>query len=164
MASWKPIPGFEGKYEVGDNGEVRYIRAKHQRKLKQKLNRHTGYLSVCLINGGGKKPTYKAVHRLVAEAFIPNPDGLAYVNHMDEDKTNNVVGNLEWCTPEYNTNYSKAKRYRRVFAYSPDGEKVATFESETFAASVLGVGKPAVSAAIKHGRCCQGLMLSLEDA
>lgn len=164
MTAWKPIPGFEGKYEVGDNGEVRYVRAGHSRPLKQKFNKHTGYMSVCLINGGGEKPTYKAVHRLVAEAFIPNPDGLAFVNHKDEDKTNNNVENLEWCTPQYNSEYSKAKRYKRVFAYGQDGEKVATFESETFAASILGVGKPSISGAIRHGRCCQGLMLRLEDA
>ena len=52
-----------------------------------------------------KKPVFRTIHRLVAEAFIPNPDDLPIINHKDENKLNNVVSNLEWCTHKYNSNY-----------------------------------------------------------
>lgn len=161
--AWKAIPGFEGKYEIGTNGTVRYIRAGHHRPLKPKYNRHNGYMSACLVRGGGEKPKYQYIHRLVAEAFIPNPDNLPTVNHKDECKTNNDVSNLEWCTQAYNNDYSKSRRWKRVVAKGPDGEVMATFESERFAASIIGVGKATISNAISRGSCCRGLLLELED-
>ena len=77
------------------------------KQMKQCL-KNNGYKSVSLTKGGATKAFY--VHRLVAEAFIPNPDNLPMVNHKDEDKTNNFVENLEWCTNNYNINYGTARK------------------------------------------------------
>lgn len=103
--NWKEI--IEG-YQVSDNGEVKSLVKIHpcnkcskERVLKQHL--HNGYKRVMIYREG--KGEWKAVHRLVAEAFIPNPNNYPCVNHKDEDKTNNHVSNLEWCTYKYNMNY-----------------------------------------------------------
>lgn len=93
------IKGYEN-YEVRPNGEV--INTKSGKILKPQKNTR-GYLQVGLSKDGTKK--HFLIHRLVAEAFIPNPLNLPCVNHRDENKTNNCISNLEWCTYEYNNNY-----------------------------------------------------------
>lgn len=158
---WKPVIGYEGLYEVSSTGEVRCRKSGHYRPITKKFNRFTGYYAVDLRKGGECKT--RTIHRIVAEAFLPNPDGLPYVNHKDEDKTNNSVENLEWCTQQYNTLYSSHKRRKRIKAYTVDGELVATFESEFVAAEMLGVTKSAVSQAAKGRRnTCAGLVLVME--
>lgn len=158
---WKPVVGYEGLYEVSSIGTVRCRKTGHYRELRQKYNRFTGYYAVDLRKGGTCKT--HTVHRLVATAFLPNPEGLPYVNHRDEDKTNNSVENLEWCTSQYNNLYSSHKRRKRIKAYTVDGELLATFESESTAASMLGVAKSAVSQAVKGRRnTCAGLILVME--
>ena len=100
MEEWRSIPGYEGLYEVSNKGNVRNVRRNTLLRLP-KTNK--GYIQVVLCKNGimnGLK-----VHRLVAQAFIPNPDNLPMVNHKDEDKTNNNVDNLEWCDAKYNSNY-----------------------------------------------------------
>lgn len=107
---WRDVKGFEGKYQVSNLGRVRNIKfLGHKRSFKQeriltpKIDRN-GYLIVHFSNG--KKEDYNpSVHRLVAMAFIPNPNNFPVVNHKDENKENNRVDNLEWCTPQYNTAY-----------------------------------------------------------
>ena len=80
---------------------------------------HTkGYKTVSLTKDGKTKTLF--VHRLVAEAFIPNADNLPMVNHKDEDKTNNFVENLEWCTNDYNINYGTARRRQAKKIYITD--------------------------------------------
>lgn len=101
MEIWKDIAGYEG-YQISNHGRVK-SHYKTARILKPYLNTD-GYLNIDI-----KKKQYK-VHRLVAEAFIPNPENLPQVNHKDENKTNNNVTNLEWCTAEYNINYSHSKQ------------------------------------------------------
>lgn len=109
LEMWRDIKGFEGKYQVSNLGRVRNIKfighprsTKQQRILKQKINRD-GYPMVHLSDGN--LDFHPAVHRLVALAFIDNPDSLPQVNHKDENKQNNCVDNLEWCTKLYNTRY-----------------------------------------------------------
>lgn len=94
-----PIKGFENRYLISNTGNVFSI--KSNKKLKPEIRRN--YYSVQLFNG----KTYKhySIHRLVASHFISNPNNLLYVNHKDENKLNNCVSNLEWCTASYNVNY-----------------------------------------------------------
>jgi hypothetical protein len=96
----KIIEGFDGKYGITEDGQV-YSFAINA-FLKQQTTKK-GYRIIDL--GRGKNYKHYKVHRLVAQAYIPNPDNLPEINHKDEDKTNNCVSNLEWCTKEYNLNY-----------------------------------------------------------
>ncbi len=110
---WKDIEGYEGYYQVSNIGEVRsvdrWVTYKNGRKIfrKGKLMKLSpgtcGYPQVSLCSHGVEKKV--SVHRLVATAFIPNPDNLPFVNHKDENKSNNIWTNLEWCTDKYNNNY-----------------------------------------------------------
>lgn len=140
------------KYEVNEKGEVRH--AENKRPLKQRLNRY-GYPTVVLSVSHNKRQ-YPCVHRLVAMAFIPNPDDLPCVNHKDEDKTNNSVENLEWCTPAYNSAYGTAversakNRSKPVVAFK-NGKAVAQYSSITKAASSVGIEDGLISAVL-HGR------------
>lgn len=97
-ATWKPIDGYEG-YLVSDDGRV----WSSKRGIELAQEEKKGYLNVYLYNRDGRK--FIGVHRLVAIAFIPNPDNLPEVNHKDENPMNNRVDNLEWCTAKYNSNY-----------------------------------------------------------
>ena len=97
---WKDIKGFEGIYQVSNLGRVK--RVKTGRILKSDMN-SKGYLRVGLCKNSIK--SNKRVHRLVAETFIPNPDNKSEVNHIDENKTNNSLDNLEWMTTKENINH-----------------------------------------------------------
>lgn len=116
MEIWKDIEGYEGFYQVSNEGRVksleRTITYKDNRKkiLKEKILHpflsDLGYYHVMLSKNGTPK-RYK-VHRLVAKAFIPNPSNLPIINHMDENPKNNKAENLEWCDHKYNINYGTA--------------------------------------------------------
>ena len=110
---WKDIEGYEGLYQISDCGRVRSLNYHSTGKpgyLKPRKSRK-GYLRVVLCKNGDEKSF--TVHRLVANAFLPNPGNLPQINHKDEIKTNNCVSNLEWCTNQYNQNYgSLPKRHR----------------------------------------------------
>lgn len=107
MSIWRPVPEFENLYEVSSSGEVRSLCKRYRneiRLLKQGVG-SKGYLNVTLCAGGKQKTVN--VHRLVASVFLPNPDNLPCVNHKDENKTNNKVENLEWCSYYYNNTYGE---------------------------------------------------------
>lgn len=143
MELWRDIQGYEGLYQVSNYGRVRSLErvimrsnGKSQpigKKILRFATDKDGYLIASLRKGGIKR--MKKVHRLVAEAFIPNPQNLPQVNHKDENKSNNNVDNLEWCTASYNINYGTRKEKvssrerKEVFQYSLDGELVKIWVS-----------------------------------
>lgn len=102
----KDIIGYEGIYTIDEDGNVYSINRK--KIIKQSMRGN--YLYVALYKEGKRKQ--ENVHRLVAMTFIPNPEELPCVNHKDENKLNNNVNNLEWCTAKYNNNYGQHQRER----------------------------------------------------
>lgn len=158
--TWKDVAGYEGLYQVSDLGRVRSLLHGKVRILKF-LDNGYGYLKVELNRNG------KLVHRLVAEAFIPNPLNLPQVNHKDEDKTNNTANNLEWCTAKYNLNYgtcrvrmaAKLKGRRRlvnwsrakaILQYDKSGNLVKEWPSMIEVQRQTGFVQPHIS------DCCRG--------
>lgn len=106
---WKDIKNFEGLYQISNLGNIKslhYRNSNNEKIMSPKLIGR-GYLSIGLRNKSKKKNFL--IHRLVANAFIPNPDNLQQVNHKDENKLNNCVDNLEWCNNSYNNTYGARK-------------------------------------------------------
>jgi hypothetical protein len=101
---WKAIEGYEGKYEVSNYGRIKSYAQNKQGKITLGYTDHKGYKTIYLYDKPQCGKWYK-VHRLVASAFISNPNNLPQINHKDEDKSNNAVDNLEWCTNDYNIHY-----------------------------------------------------------
>lgn len=128
----KEIKNFEELYQVNELGQIWSI--KNKKYLKQTLCKN-GYLYVGLHKNKIRKNIL--VHRIVAEAFIPNPNNLPEVNHKDENPQNNSVHNLEWCDSRYNKNYGTArermseKLSKPVLQYTLDGEFVREWISAT---------------------------------
>lgn len=96
----RDIKGYEGIYAITSCGRVWSYRAQ---KFMKPQKAHNGYYFVKLSYNG--KQTYPKIHRLVAQAYIPNPDNLPQVNHKDEIRNHNWINNLEWCDAKYNCNY-----------------------------------------------------------
>ena len=161
MEVWKDVKGYEGLYQVSNYGRVKSVKKDH---ILKPTPRQHGYLGVMLYGHGGHKTRgFKtfSVHRLVAEAFIPNPDNLAEVNHIDECKTNNRVENLEWASHKGNSSYgtrgeriSKAntngKQSRKIAQYTKGGELVEVFPSLAEVFRKTGFAKANIC------RCAQG--------
>lgn len=113
MEVWKDIKGYEGLYRISNTGKVlslQYMGGYTTRELKPRIHKR-GYLWVSLRNNGVEG--HYLIHRLVADAFIENPNNYACVNHKDENPANNNVENLEWCTHLYNVHYSMKKHPER---------------------------------------------------
>jgi hypothetical protein len=102
MEQWRNIKDYEGLYQVSNEGRVKSLWFGREKILKGGKDKD-GYLLVKLCQDG--KQVMKKVHRLVAQAFLENPNNYEQVNHKDEDKTNNHVENLEWCNRSYNCNF-----------------------------------------------------------
>ena len=102
---WRDIKGFEGKYMVSNTGEVKSLnyRRTGKEEILKGVDYGEGYLYVSLWKDGKVKQC--RINRLVAQAFIPNPNNLPEVNHKNEDKTDNRVENLEWCSKSHNVNH-----------------------------------------------------------
>ena len=106
---WKPIEGYEGLYEVSNMGRVKSLNYRHTGKERILKGGDDGYGYLCVNLCKDGKANKGKIHRLVAQAFLENPQNLPEVNHKNEDKTDNRVENLEWCTKQYNIEYSQAK-------------------------------------------------------
>ena len=133
---WKPVKGYEGLYEVSNYGNVRGLATRTHNgygsfiksgKLLRPTTDKDGYLVVGLRDRGRNKTA--KVHRLVAEAFIPNPNGFLQINHKDEDKSNNCVSNLEWCTNTYNLNYGhRSEKAGKTLRHVMKSKKLYQFD------------------------------------
>ena len=155
---WKDVIGYEGLYKVSDRGNVYSVervdsigRKIGGRILKPNYDRY-GYLIVRLYKNGIVKA--KKIHRLVTEAFIPNPNNFPQVNHIDEVKDNNNVENLEWCDTRYNLNYGTARKRatkktsKKVKAVNVETGEVVKFNS-THEAGRKGYDQSSVSASCR---------------
>lgn len=157
---WKDVIGYEGLYKVSNKGNVYSVARKDTigrkcggRTLRPRYHKH-GYLHVVLHKNGIRKN--KLVHRLVAEAFLPNPNNFLEVNHLDEIKDNNELSNLEWCDTKYNVNYgTRNKRAGKNLSKKVKAVNVISGEVIRFK-STLEAGKKGFS----HGNvsmACRGV-------
>lgn len=143
----RDIKGYEGLYAITVNGKV----WSYHRKKYLNTSYVGGYEKVVLCKNSNVKTYY--IHRLVAEAYIPNPDNKAHINHKDENKQNNFVGNLEWTTAKENCNYGKRNdiisNKRSKMVYCVELNKV--FISATQAAKELNLNDGNIN------KCCKGI-------
>ena len=152
---WKPIPGYEGLYEVSNYGRVRSFKWSSNGKILSPCKDGSGYCFVNLCKDG-KAKKHCTVHRLVAEAFIPNPNNLPLVNHMDECKKNNYFGNLEWCTHKYNLSYGTRmervveKLSIPVVQLDKKGNFISEFESLTEASKITDIVISSICCCCNH--------------
>jgi hypothetical protein len=177
---WKDIAGYEKMYQVSNLGRVRsldryswngYKYWLQRGKILKPCQQKSGYLNVDLSDGHSKSHKYR-VHRLVAQAFIPNPNNLPCVNHKDENPQNNKALNLEWCDYRYNNNYGnhnlkmsltrQKKKYKsiairngrkaskKVKQLDLNGKLLHIYPSQTEAARKTGSKRNGIS------DCCRG--------
>ncbi len=165
---WKDIEGYEGLYQVSNLGKIKSI--PHVIKTwrgefvsKEKIcvlsQEHNGYLMKYLSKNGKKK--FHLVHRLVAQAFLPNPLGLPFINHKNENKADNRAENLEWCDAKYNVNYGtcierRAEKQTNNHGAKPivqmdlTGNIIREFPSFSEAGRLLGLNIRSIC------KCCKG--------
>lgn len=162
---WKNVKDYEGLYQISNLGRVRSLPRKgtfkdiHILKLQKK---NSGYIEVSFTKNYIKKA--KKVHRLVAEAFIPNPENKPQVNHIDGNKQNNCVDNLEWCTEKYNMQEASRlgliKRIigknhhasKKVNQYNLQGNFIKQWDCLSDITRKLGFNFKNISACCKHKR------------
>jgi hypothetical protein len=150
---WVAIDGYEDLYSISNFGRVMSRHWNKTRIIRPREN-NRGYLLVNLCKNGELK-TFK-VHVLVAKHFLPNPHGLTEINHKDEDKTNNRLDNLEWCTRSYNVNYgTRVARQRErvikaVVQFSKNGDMIAVYDSMSNARRSVGVSVQHIAACCKR--------------
>lgn len=139
---WQDIKGYENLYKVSTLGDIYSLKTKHYLK---KQNDKQGYYQVTLSKNGKLKT--KRIHRIVAETFINNEFNLPEINHIDKNKHNNRVENLEWCSSKYNMQYSQATK---VNQFDLEGNFIKTWNCMNDIQRELGIKVQMIS------RCCKG--------
>lgn len=153
---WKPVKEFEDEYEISNFGRLISKKQKEPKIIKGFIEK-SGYIHVVLTkmrNGKNIKRRSTRIHRLVAEAFLPNPNNYSEINHIDMIKTNNVVSNLEWCTRKYNqneafkqkpnminhlNNYNKYEKTKRIVQFDKNGDYIAIYPNAKAAEKITGI-------------------------
>lgn len=171
---WRDVPKYEGLYQVSNLGRIKSL----ERRVPIKNGKFTRYYKECILSkvlgkrgyyvvSLGRRAQNKTVHRLVALAFIPNPKNKPCINHIDGDKLNNNINNLEWCTYSENNLHGlrtglitppwkgkfgkKHHRSKAVEQYSLDGNYIKTFDSISEATEFAGLKSPSlISACASH--------------
>ena len=143
---WRDIKRYEGRYRVSNLGRVKSLNYSNTGKegILNAEDNGKGYLRVKLWKDG--KVEKCRINRLVAQAFLPNPDNLPEVNHKDEDKTNNRVDNLEWCSRQYNVEYSQGKA---VIGINKVSGLILEFPSISEASRQTGINSRNICACLK---------------
>ena len=171
MEDWRDVIGYEGLYQVSSYGRVKHLPHIHHRSKSFVVaesictmhKQNMGYYVVDLYKENKRKT--KLVHRLVAEAFVSNPGGLKVVNHIDSNRANNHISNLEWCTHSHNAKWSYDTNNRRekmnwkrgkyhykskpVFMLNKKGIKLQRFDSIIDAENATGVNNSLIVACLK---------------
>lgn len=160
---WKEIEGYEGYYAINESGEVKSLARivknnGHDHRVKERIRKvtNTGSYPVVSLRKNGILKVWP-IHILLAKAFIPNPNNYPCVNHIDGDKTNYNVENLEWCTYSYNNAHALANNLRSprgtsVVQYDLDGNFIAEYKSAAEAARSVGTTTAMICHCTNH-RC-----------
>lgn len=153
---WANVHGSDGKVQVSNLGNVRRFKNGSYVATKP-LKTPLGYLSL-RVNGKNK-----LVHRLVAEAFLPNPHKKPHVNHLDGVRDNARLDNLEWCTHQENMTHALAHKKwdpslngKPIICMTDDYQKVAVFKTQTQASEMMGCAQSSINAALNRGTKCVG--------
>lgn len=153
---WKDIEGYEGIYQISNFGDVKslnYSRTKKEHTLKQQIDKY-GYKRVLLYKNNKSK--HYLIHRLVAQAFIPNPDNLPQINHKDENRQNNVFNNLEWCDCKYNNNYGNRNQKiqkslsKEIKQLDKNGKLIKIWENSIIASKHLNIHSGNIRSCCRH--------------
>lgn len=157
---WKDVVGYEGLYKVSNTGLVKsiYWYGKYREALLKQWPLKAGYMNVALYKNRERKQML--THRVVAEAFLPNPEHFAQVNHIDGNKKNNYVENLEWCSGKSNMQHALTNGLcqikKKVCQFSLDGNHVRDWDSATSAANYYHCSRQCIAA------CARGLKKSVK--
>jgi len=161
IEQWKPVKGLEGQYEVSSLGRVKQLNS--GKITEGHYNAFNDCLYFCLYDRISKKQVMKQAHRLIAENFLPNPTNLPFVNHINENRKDNRVENLEWCTSSYNLTAGNVPqkisrnsgRNKPVAMYDKEGNLLQEFYNISEASRVLGVFRGSVR------KACTGQLKTL---